>query len=251
MLNALKTAKRVAIFTGLLLGIGEVAAVAAPMKKGPPMMAATQSGGSKSGGHDWIFSLPVVAERQQLRLHAEYNAFRSIGLALEAGQIATTEEMGDEEIRATGSSLAIDGYQASLLMSRYSDPANMGGFFWSLGAGYRKWDAEWKKKPDEKEAQRASLVDEEGYLHHRVEGKGATAHFRVGYRYVANEWPLAVGGHVGLRHMNSQVTDVTVKEDEQTKLHATYSKVDDGERKQLKHKMMTTPDFTVDFGLAF
>jgi hypothetical protein len=51
--------------------------------------------------------------------------------------------------------------------------------------------------------------------------------------------------------MNSQVTDVSVKEEEQTKLRATYSKVDDQERKQLKHKMMTTPDFTVDFGLAF
>jgi hypothetical protein len=251
MLNALKTAKRVAIFAGLVLAVGEVAAKAAPIKKGPPMMPASQSGGSKSGGRDWIISLPVMAERPQLRLHAEYNAARSVGLALEAAQIASTEELSEEEIKETGNSLAINGFQGSLLMSRYSDPANMGGFFWSLGAGYRKWDAEWKKKPDAKEFQRATLVDEEGYLHHRVEGKGATAHIRVGYRYVANEWPLAVGGHVGLRHMNSQVTDVSVKEDEQTKLHATYSKVDDQERKQLKHKMMTTPDFTVDFGLAF
>jgi hypothetical protein len=248
MLNALKTAKRVAIFTGLVFGVGEVAAVAAPMKKGPPMMAANQSGGGKSSGHDWILSLPVVSERPQLRLHAEYNLYHSLGIALEAAQIAKTEELSEEEIKDTGNSLSINGYQASLLMSRYSDPANLGGFFWTLGAGYRKWDAEWKKKTVENEAARTSLVDEEGYLHHRVEGKGGTAHFRVGYRYVANEWPLAIGGHVGLRHMNSQVTDVSVKEEEQTKLRATYSKVDDQERKQLKHKMMTTPDLTVDFG---
>ena len=251
MLNALKTAKHVAIFTGLAFGVSEAGAIAAPMKKGPPALAQSQPAGSKSGGRDWILSLPVVAERPQLRLHAEYNVTRSLGIALEAAQIAETEELSEEEIKETGNSLAINGYQASLLMSRYSDPANMGGFFWTLGAGYRKWDAEWKKKPDDRETQRTSLVDEEGYLHHLVEGKGATAHFRVGYRYVANEWPLAIGGHVGLRHMNSQVNDVSVKEDEQTKLHASYSKVDDQERKQLKHKMMTTPDFTVDLGLVF
>lgn len=127
----------------------------------------------------------------------------------------------------------------------------MGGFFWTLGAGYRRWGAEWKKQPDPKESLRLGLVDEKGYLHHRVEGKGVTGHGRVGYRYVASEWPLAIGAHFGLRHMNSQVKDVNVSEEEEQKLSLQYSKLSDDERNSLKHQMMTTADFTVDFGFVF
>ncbi len=245
----MKSSKLLVFFAGLCIAASE--SYAAPMKKGPAMGAFNQSGSTKSTGRDWLISLPVVAERPQMRLHVEYNADRSIGLALEAAAISTTEELLDDEITTTGNSLAINGVQGSLLMSRYSDEANMGGFFWSIGAGYRKWNAEWKKKPDDRESQRTSLVDQDGFLHHRVEGKGVTGHLRAGYRYVANEWPLAIGAHVGLRHMNSQVKDVKIDETEQKKLGLTYSELNDKERKELRHRMMTTPDFTVDFGVVF
>lgn len=224
---------------------------AAAMKKGPPMGAFNQSGSSKSSGRDWLISLPIMSERPQMRLHVEYNAQRSLGLAIEAAAIAKTEELHDDEINLTGNSLSVNGVQGSMLMSRYSDEANMGGFFWAIGAGYRRWNAEWKKKPDKKESLRMGLVDNDGYLHHRVEGKGVTGHLRGGYRYVASEWPLAIGAHLGLRHMNSQVTDKKVSESEEKQLGLAYSELNDNERKHLRHRMMTTPDFTVDFGVVF
>lgn len=209
------------------------------------------SSSSSKGGHDWLFSLPIIADRPQLRIHAEYNASRSLGLALEAGIISSIEELSDEEIALTGNSLQINGLQASILMSRYSDEPNMAGFFWSLGAGYRRWGAEWKKQVTAKESLRLNFVDENGFLHHRVEGKGVTGHARVGYRYVASEWPLAFGAHIGIRHMNSQVTDVEVSEADQAKLKLQYSDLSPEERSSLKNRMMTTPDITIDFGFAF
>ncbi len=214
-------------------------------------VASSSSGGSKSSARDWIISLPVMAERPQFRLHGEYNAAKSVGLAVELATIATGEELYEEEIQEKGNSLTINGLQASLLMSRYSDEANMGGFFWTLGAGYRRWGAEWKKQPGEKEVTRLGLVDQKGYLHHRVEGRGVTGHGRVGYRYVASEWPLAIGAHIGLRHMNSQVKDISVSDSEEQKLELEYSKLTAEESRSLKNRMMTTPDFSVDFGIVF
>ena len=141
----MRTIKSLAMIFGLsLISQG---ALAAAMKK-TSSASSSSSGGSKSGGRDWLISLPVIAERPQFRIHAEYNAARIVGLAIEAATIATVEELGEDEIVATGNSLTINGAQASLLMSRYSDEANMGGFFWSTGVGYRRWNAEWKKKPD-------------------------------------------------------------------------------------------------------
>ena len=237
--------------TVLSLGFtfGSQGALAAPLKKGSS--SSSSSSGGKSDGRDWLISLPLMAERPQFRIHAEYNAGGSLGLAFEGAMISSVEELSQDEVLETGNSLNIRGAQASVLMSRYSDASNMGGFFWTVGAGYRAWTAEWKKRPDTQEATRLSLVDDYGFLHHRAEGKGVTGHGRVGYRYVASEWPLAVGAHFGLRHMNSQVRDVEITQEEQSELQLNYSDLTDKERNQLKHKMMTTPDFTVDFGFVF
>lgn len=228
--------------TFVLLTCGATA-IAAPVGK-----SSSSSGGGKSASRDWLFTLPLFYGGA---IRGEYNAGGSVGLALEYAAIGAVEELLPDEVQETGNSLAIDGVQVSALMSRYSDERNMGGFFWTLGAGYRVWTAEWKKRPGEKEFTRLSLVDQDGYLHHRVQGKGATGHGRFGYRYVANEWPLAVGAHIGIRHMNSQVVDVEVPEKEQQELDLTYSEITEKERIHLKHKMMTRADISVDFGFVF
>lgn len=230
-----------AVVTIVLTSFG-ANATAAPIGKGG------SSSGGKSNGRDWLFTLPLFVGGA---LHAEYNAGGTMGLALEYSAMAGAEELMEEEILETGNSLLIDGVQVSALMSRYSDERNMGGFFWTLGAGYRVWTAEWKKRPGDKEFTRLGLVDQDGYLHHRVQGKGVTGHGRFGYRYVASEWPLAVGAHLGLRHMNSQVTDMEVAEKEQQELQLTYSDITEKERKHLKHKMMTRADISLDFGFVF
>lgn len=240
----MKTVKIAITLMGMGLVLASHTAMGAAAKKMP-------SPSASKGGHDWLFSLPLVAERPQLRIHAEYNADRSVGIALEAGVISKVEELTDEEIALTGNSLQVNGLQASLLMSRYSDEANMAGFFWSLGAGYRRWQAEWKKQVSEKETLRLDSVDDKGYLHHKFEGKGATGHMRLGYRYVGTDWPLAFGAHVGVRHMNSQISDVDVPESEQTRLKLQYSDLSSEERRSMKNRMMTTSDIAVDFGLVF
>lgn len=220
---------------------GEV--LAAPVGK-----TASSSGGGKSGGRDWLITLPLMAGGS---LHTEYNAGGTMGLALEYSAIGAVEELLPEDIQETGNSLTIDGVQVSALMSRYSDERSMGGFFWTLGAGYRVWNAEWKKKPSDKEALRLTLVDQDGYLHHRVQGKGVTGHGRLGYRFVASEWPLAIGAHLGIRHMNSQVRDTDVPSKEQEELQLTYSSITEKERAHLKNRMMTRADISLDFGFAF
>lgn len=214
----------------------------------PVGKAAGSSGGGKSGGRDWLLTLPLMAGGA---LHAEYNAGGTMGLALEYSAIGAVEELLPEDVQETGNSLTIDGVQLSALMSRYSDERNMGGFFWTLGAGYRVWNAEWKKRPDEKEALRLTLVDQDGYLHHRAQGKGVTGHCRLGYRFVASQWPLAVGAHLGIRHMNSQVSDSDVPVKEQEELQLTYSDITEKERAQLKNRMMTRADISLDFGFVF
>lgn len=244
----MKSVKIMSLGLGIGLILADQMCLAAPSKK-----SSAPSGGSH--GRDWMITLPVVAETSQLRLHGEYNIDRSLGLALEAASLSAVEELSREEIEQTGNSLTINGLQASLLMTRYSDEANMGGFFWSLGAGYRRWGAEWKKQPLENEletkSQRLGLVDEKGYLHHRIQGEGVTGHGRIGYRYVASEWPLTIGLHLGIRHMNSRVKDVEVSEEEEKKLELQYSPSTNEERRSLKHQMMTTPDYAIDFGFVF
>jgi hypothetical protein len=214
----------------------------------PVGKTAGSSGGGKSGGRDWLLTLPLMAGGS---LHAEYNAGSTMGLALEYSAIGAVEELLPEDVQETGNSLTIDGIQVSALMSRYSDERNMGGFFWTLGAGYRVWNAEWKKRPGEKEAMRLTLVDQDGYLHHRVQGKGVTGHGRLGYRFVASQWPLAIGAHLGIRHMNSQVRDSDVPAKEQEELQLTYSDITEKERTHLKNRMMTRADISLDFGFAF
>jgi hypothetical protein len=211
-----------------------------------------QSKTSGSSDRDFLISHPIAAERPQLRLHLELNMANEAGIALEGGVIGETEELGPKEIEETGNSLKVRGAQASLLISRYSEPTRLGGFFWTLGAGYRQFVAEWKKKPTNQVGEtRLATADSDGYLRHRINGRGTFGTARFGYRYVAAEWPLAIGAHVGIRHMNSVVKDAEVEDEEESKLNLTYSQTDSGERRSIQNRLMTQPDFTLDAGIVF
>lgn len=228
-------------------------AFGAGKKSGGSTSMSNSSGSSKkSADRDFLVSFPIVADHPQARVHLELNIADEAGIALEAAALGQVEELDQKEIEETGNSMKVKGYQASMLISRYSESTRLGGFFWSLGGGYRQYSGEWKKRPEKQETSlRLESADNDGYLHHRVTGSGTLAHARVGYRYVAAEWPLAIGGHVGVRHMNSTIKDTEVKPEEEKELHIQYSETTATEREALKHKMMTTPDITVDFGLIF
>ena len=222
-------------------------------KKGAQGMMSTSGASSKSGAsRDFLVSMPLAAERPQLRLHMEYNAGNEAGIALEGGMIGTSEELGTKEVGETGNSMKVSGVQAGLLLSRYSEPTRLGGFFWTLGAGYRQYAAEWKKRPVTQETEtRLSTTDDDGYLHHRIVGSGPVGFGRLGYRYVAAEWPIALGGHVGIRHMTSTIKDTDVDQEEQKELKLQYSPTNSTERKSVNNRMMTQPDLTIDLGVVF
>lgn len=229
-----------------------ICSTALAAKKAPSMAASNSSSSGKASDRDFLVSFPIVAERPQLRLHLEFNAWNEAGIALEGGLIGETEELDAKEIDETGNSLKIKGAQASLLISRYSEPTRLGGFFWTLGGGYRQFSAEWKTRPETGSNEPAlASPDSEGYLHHRVVGSGVMGQARVGYRYVAAEWPVAIGAHIGMRHTNTTVKDVDVEDEEEQELKLQYSPTNDREKKNLKHRMMTQPDFTIDFGVIF
>lgn len=218
------------------------------------MGMSTSSSGGKETDRDYLITIPIVADSSQARLHLEYNVQKTFGLAIEAAALGEREIMTPKEVDTTGDSLKTKGSQVSLLFSRYSEPAHLGGFFFTLGAGYRQYSAEWKKKPNEEDktdALRLDSVDDTGYLHHRVKGSGTTGHARVGYRWVAAEWPVAIGGHLGLRHVSSSVKDVEVDQEKQKELKLNYSPTTDAEKKSLKNRVMTEPDISIEIGLAF
>jgi hypothetical protein len=89
-MSTLKGLKAVVTFALVSFGAN---AIAAPISKG------SSSSGGKSGGRDWLLTLPLFAGGA---LHAEYNAGGVMGLALEYSAIAAVEELMDEEILETG-----------------------------------------------------------------------------------------------------------------------------------------------------
>ena len=220
-------------------------------------LSTTSSGGGKEADRDFLISIPVVADSAQARLHLEYNVQKTFGLALEAAALGEKELLSPKEIDASGDSLKTKGTQVSLLFARYSEPAHMGGFFFALGAGYRQYTAEWKKKPDDQnkaaalQSNTSLAVDDTGYLHHRVKGSGTTGHARVGYRWVAAEWPVSVGGHLGMRHVSTSVKDVDVDEEKQKDLKLNYSPTNDAEKKSLKNRVMTERAMAIELGVVF
>ena len=240
-------------FAALLISIG-LAAGAIPtfaaQKKGS--MMSPGGGDGKMKDHDFLVSIPLITERPQARLHMELNAASEFGIALEGSMLTEAEELSAGEADKTGDSMKVSGYQGSLLISRYSDPSRLAGFFWTLGAGYRQFNADWKKKLDNSDTGlRLTEADSGGYLHHRVRGAGGTGHARVGYRWAVAEWPIAIGAHLGVRHMNSKVHDVEVSEEQQQELHLQYSPTSDQEKKSVSRREMTTRDISLEFGMIF
>jgi hypothetical protein len=215
------------------------------------------SGGGKKSDRNFLVALPIMTESNQLQLHLEYDVDNVVGVAIEGGFMGEQELASQKEIDENGSSLKTKGSEAALLFSRYSEPNHLGGFYWTLGAGYRQYIAEWKKKPETDPQTgladtRLALQDDQGYLHHRMSVRGAFATGRLGYRYVATDWPFTIGAHIGLRHLSSTVQDVEVDETEQETLKLQYSQTTSAEKKTVKHHVMTTPDFTLlEIGMAF
>ncbi len=206
---------------------------------------------AKMGYRSVFFTIPLVEVGNQSTAHLEFNLGGEAGIALEGTYIHRADDVTESEAQETGGDyLETHGRQIALLISRYSEPADLGGFYWTLGAGYRELNTTWIVEPtDDDTAMDMSLVSEsDGKLHHDGEMSGVTGHGRLGYRHIGSSYPVVIGTYFGLRHYASGVDD-TVGED--GRVTSGNAPMTDLEKIRLSRRFQTRPEIAVEMGWAF
>lgn len=169
----------------------------------------------KGSGKDFSFTIPVFGFGPQFFGRLEFNVASRVALGLEVSVSPAHENLADREIESTGGdSLVSSGREASLLVSRYSQPTRLAGFFWTLGGGYRQSVAHWSRTPPSSYSIDTHALDEDNRAAHYVRADGAVVHARAGYRYVFEALPLHACLRLGYRHFEAKVSDVEVTADE-------------------------------------
>jgi|GEM_PF-1012951 len=222
-----------------------------PPRASAPMASRSQESG---GYRSFDLTLPVVTLARQAQGRIEYNMGGLATISLEGARMVRGEDLSDEEIEESGDSLQSEAVQGAILFSRYSNGPTMSGFFWSLGAGYRKVNAYWHTNPDtgrtpDENPGRMSLADDKGKLHHDLELAGGTGHGRIGWRWIGESFPMLIGAHIGVRHF-----DPTIKDAEESRLETETMRMaptNDVEKRNLKRRMMTALEPGVEIGFAF
>jgi len=230
-----------------LAGTSEV--FAAPGKSSPAGATSSSSSSSSSGGssgsRSFILTVPLVSMTRDAVFRGELNTV-SASFSVESAFMGAAEEYPEEKLLLTGDSMITSGRQASILVSRYSNQSNMSGWFWTLGAGARQMDGIWKTSPSTLALMTGiNLVqDSAGKVLHNYKATGTTGHARVGYRWVSRSIPLAIGGHIGIRHFEGKFEDAAP-------LDPDYTPLAVDEKASLRRRYMTRLEPAVEFGLAF
>lgn len=210
---------------------------------------------AKEAGKEFAVTLPIVAFGREAAIRLEKNLATQASLGLEVTRIFAGEEMSKEESEQLGGqSLMNDGYEAALYVTRYSNPARLSGFFWALGAGYRKMALAWHKKPDANYPLRDTYqLDESGRLNHQMTSDGMTGHIHGGYRYVGEEWPMHIGVYLGFRHFQGKYEDVQTENsgEADASLVTENPPTSEKERLGLRNRFMTRLEPSLNFGFVF
>jgi hypothetical protein len=163
-------------------------------------------------------------------------------LGIEGALARPEDDVHPDEAAETGESLVNSSQQATILLSRYSQPHLMGGWFFSVGAGYRAMEVDWRTTPQADDPGISyGMRGEEGQTEHKAVGKGYTGHLRGGYRYVPEDWPVALGLHFGLRHYQ-----VAFEDTDDTSTPLSFR-----QREQLKRRFMSRIEPGIEFGISF
>lgn len=233
-----------------------VATQAHAQQPGKPTMGAIGGGG---GGEEraglgqyrsFTMSAPLTINAERVG-RLEFNLAGKASLAVEGNFKREREEASDEAQEERSESMRAEGKGAALFVHRYMDGAAMAGMYWGLGAGYRQETVRWRVQPENSDKQvNLSLVDKDRMLNHDAELKGTTGHLRVGYRYVASELPLAIGGYVGGRHFQAGVRDgKQTSEDEEANVQ--QAPLTDDEKERLRRKYTTKPEAGLELAVTF
>jgi len=192
----------------------------------------------------FLISLPVLTLGREGSIRGEYNLFQKGTLALEWTEWVgrgKREELTNPEIKANpGSSLMSEGRELSLMYSRYTDPMNMSGFHWGMGAGYRFVKADWVRS----HTNQGNGTQSTPSLYH-VNASGPTLAGRLGYRFVGESIGFALGGFAGVKHYINDVMDDS--EENPSK----YSHISVKDKHYLQKKFATSLKIGIEIGWAF
>ncbi len=239
-----------------VLGTSQALAAAAAPKSGASGsgspgpssgMSSGSSGNTSAGGsRSLVLTVPVVNLTRDAAIRAEVN-LHSVSLSIESAISEESEEYPEEKILLTGDSMITNGRHIALMLSRYGNPANMSGWFWTLGAGLRRMNGTWKTNPSQLgliKGAASLVIDDAGKVMHRYTATGTTGHARFGYRWVSQSIPLAIGGHIGVRHFDGQFKDLDP-------VDADFSPLAIDDQASLRRRYMTRLEPAIEFGLAF
>ena len=236
--------------TGVLVGFS-ANAFAQGISKGK-----SDGGSHRSSGNDFALSLPLSLYGESV-VRLEANLGHQASLALEGTIKRQDEDISEKEAEKSYESLVTNAKGALLLISRYSEPTRLAGFYWALGLGFRTMNADWQVQPDpsDKKADlsltnRAEDADVD-IFHHRATMHGTTGHLRGGYRYVAQELPLMFGAYIGIRHFQASIKDDQVDDGEAANQNDRYATMTERERERLKRRYMTTLEPALELGFIF
>lgn len=216
-----------------------------------PMSASSSSSG-KDPYHGFNVSMPIVNLNKEMIIHLEANLGGAASLSLEGIFKGAYDEIDEDETVKTGETRSSTAKGVSLLFSRYSNPNSMSGIYFGIGVGYREESVDWRVRPDANDPKsNYALVDPETQLlNHDGKLSGTTGSFRVGYRYVGDEWPVSAGGYIGARHFQAGVSDVDA---EHTKIEDNIPLADmtDHEKDSLRRSYATRPECGIEIGFRF
>jgi hypothetical protein len=184
----------------------------------------------------FLFAYPITVGSPISLL---YNYDQKVAISLDVTGEAPRERLTPLELKDTpNDSLLTASQEVGLALSRYSNPENMSGWYWSLGAGYKKMNAQWKIQPKDELTRRVHLVS----------AMGATGTGRGGYRYVAEELGFAASLFMIVKHFQ---IDPKLKNLEGKSTKYQYSPISEADNKRFRKKLTTSVYPGIEIGWAF
>ena len=205
---------------------------------------------SVAADKDFVISLPIVTLGREGALRGEYNLNNNATIALEWSKWsgdAAREELTNTEIEEDPqTSLITEGSNIGIMLGRYSNPKQMSGFHWGLGAGYRKINAKWKKTPNSDTDESASL-DEDGKVNYNIVTDGLALNSRVGYRYVGKEIGFVSGLYMAYKHFQNNMND----NENQSENEIKFTNIAQSDKTSLQRRFMSQFHIGLEIGWAF
>lgn len=211
---------------------------------------------SRGNSNDFAISLPLALYGESVA-RVEFNLGHQASLALEGNFKRRNDDISEKDAEESHESLITDAKGALILISRYSEPSRLAGFYWSLGLGFRSMNADWQVQPDptDKKADLSlTATTEDGsteVFHHRATMTGSTGHLRGGYRYVSEEFPFMFGIYMGIRHFQASLKDTPIDGSERDGNEPVYASMTERERERLKRRYMTQLEPAIELGFIF